>query len=67
MVSIPTLPIMLQVHKTIVKCGTLESNLDFQDANQLIIDFSSMHMNEVYAIEDVVNTKMRLQDSHLDT
>ena len=64
---VPTLPIMLQVPKTVVKCGTLESNLDFQDANQLIIDFSSMHMNEVYAIQDVVNTKMRLQDRHLDT
>ena len=52
---VPTLPIMLQVPKTVVKCGTLESNLDFQDANQLIIDFSSMHMNEVYAIHNVVN------------
>ena len=58
--SIPTLPIMLQVPKNVVKCGTYESNLYFQDANQLIIDFSSMHMNEVYAVQNVVNTKMRL-------
>ena len=27
--SIPTLPIMLHVPKTVVKCGTLEYNLDF--------------------------------------
>ena len=58
--SIPTLPIMLQVPKNVVKCGTYESNPYFQDANQLIIDFSSMHMNEVYAVQNFVNTKIRL-------
>ena len=26
-----------------------------------------MHMNEFYAVQNVVNTKMRLRDCHLDT
>ena len=65
--SMPTLPLMVQVPKAVVKCGTPESNLDFQDTNQLIIDFSSMHMSEVYAIQNVVNAKIRLQECHLTT
>ena len=54
---VPSLPITMQVSKVIVKCGTSESNLDFQDIDQLIIDFSSMHMNEVYAVQNIVNAK----------
>ena len=53
--------IMVQVSKTIVKFGILESNLGFQDTNHLIIYFSSMHMNEVYAIQNIVNDERRLR------
>ena len=64
---VPTLPIMVQVPKAAVKCGTPKSNLDFQVTNYLIIDFSSMHRNEVYAFENVVNAEIRLRESHLNT
>ena len=58
---------MVQVLKDVVKRGTPESNIDFQDTNQLIIDFSSMHMNEVYAVQNVVNTEIKLRERHLAT
>ena len=43
--SVPVSPIMVQVSKTFVKFGTVKPNLFFQDTDQLIIDFSSMHVN----------------------
>ena len=65
--SMPTLPITVQVPKAAIKCGIPESNLDFQDTNQLIIDFSSMHMNDLYAVQNAVNTEIRLWEHHLAT
>ena len=52
---VPFPPISIQVSKTVVIFGTPESNNVFQDNDQIIIDFSSMHMNEVYVVESVVN------------
>ena len=61
MASVLALPITTQLSKVVVKYGTSKCNLDFQDTDQLIIDFSSMHMNKVYAVQNVVNAKIRLQ------
>ena len=52
---VPFPPISIQVSKTVVIFGTPESNHVFQDNDQIIIDFSSMHMNEVYAVPSVIN------------
>ena len=52
---IPFRPTTVRVSKIVVIFGTPESNHVFQDNDQIIIDFSSMHMNEVYAVPSVIN------------
>ena len=37
----------------------------FQDNGQIIIDFSSMHINEMYAVQSVVNAEIKLCEHNL--
>ena len=56
---IPVPPIMVQVSKTVVDLRTPEFNQVFQDSGQTIIDFSSMHINEVYAVHSTVKIEIK--------
>ena len=46
----PVPPITVEVSKAIVDLGTLEFNDVFKDNGKIIIDLSSMHINEVYPV-----------------
>ena len=52
-------PIMVQVSKSVVNFGTSESNHIVQDNDHIIIDFSSMHINEVYVVHSAANAKIK--------
>ena len=58
---------MVQVSKIVVDLGTPDFNQVFQDSGQIIIDFSSMHINEVYAIQSVVSAEIKLREHILAT
>ena len=72
---LPVPPITVEVSKGVVNLGTLEFNDVFRDSGNIIIDFSSMHINEVYAIHSDFNAKiklcertlaMKVKDAHKD-
>ena len=44
----------------------MESNHMVQDNDQLIIVFSSMQINEVYIVQTVVNTEIKLRKHNLE-
>ena len=58
--------ITAQVSKTVVRLGNLESNHMVQDNYQLIIYFSSMQINEVYIVQTVVNTEIKIRKCNLE-
>ena len=57
---------MVQVSKNVVDLVTPDFNDDFQDNGQIIIYFSSMHINELYAVQSVVNTEIKLRECNLE-
>ena len=53
--------------KKIVKFGTPYPNLVYQHTDQLILDFSSMQMKKVYAVQSAINAAIKLCEHHMVT